>query len=100
MENDKPGQKLIIKGVTRDGRKFRPSDWAQRLTTSVANHTRGRRLRFHPKVHMASIDGVNAVVVDVSLKGDDPMLYDFLVNFAEGNDLQVEEVEDGASVTG
>lgn len=93
MEQNKRGPILIIKGITRDGRKFRPSDWAQRLTTSVATQTRGRRIRFHPKVRMASIEGVNAVVVDVSLRDEDPLLFDFLVNFAKGNNLQVEELE-------
>ena len=93
MEQEQSSPTLIIKGITRDGRKFRPSDWAQRLTTSVATQTRGRRIRFHPKVRMASIEGVNAVVVDVSLKEDDPMLFDFLVNFAKGNELQIEEVD-------
>jgi len=91
MERDERGPTLIIKGITRDGRKFRPSDWAQRLTTAVATQTRDRRIRFHPKVRMASIEGVNAVIVDVSLKEDDPMLFDFLLNFAEGNNLQVEQ---------
>jgi hypothetical protein len=93
MEQNNRGPILIIKGITRDGRKFRPSDWAQRLTTAVATQTRGRRIRFHPGVRMASIEGVNAVVVDVSLKDEEPLLFDFLVNFAKGNNLQIEESE-------
>lgn len=93
MEQNKRGPILIIKGMTRDGRKFRPSDWAQRLTTAVGSQTRGRRIRFHPRVRMASIEGVNAVVVDVSLKDEDPLLFEFLVNFAKGNNLQIEEAE-------
>lgn len=93
MEQKTRAPILIIKGVTRDGRKFRPSDWAQRLTTAVATQTRGRRIRFHPRVRMAAVDGVNAVVVDLSLKDEDPLLFEFLVNFAKENNLQIEESE-------
>ncbi|SCZ61173.1 DUF3579 domain-containing protein [Thiohalomonas denitrificans] len=83
--------KIIIKGVTRDGRKFRPSDWAQRLTTAVARPGPKGRVRFHPKVAMTTKDGVNCVVIDRSLEEEDPMLFEFLTNFADFNNLDVEE---------
>jgi len=89
--------KVIVKGVTRDGRKFRPSDWAQRLTTAVASYNpgkRSRRARFHPRVRMATIDGVNCVVIDEELKTEDPMLFEFLLNFGEGNNLEIIETAD------
>jgi hypothetical protein len=83
--------KLLIKGLTLEGRTFRPSDWAQRLTTAVGTPGPGRRVQFHPKVHMATIDGVNCVVVDGSLQEEDPRLYQFLVSFGKNNGLQIEE---------
>lgn len=82
---------IIIKGLTREGRTFRPSDWAQRLTTAVGVPGPGRRVSFHPKVHMATIEGVNCVVVEGSLREEDPRLFDFLVNFGKNNNLQIEE---------
>ena len=85
-----PGR-IIIKGITTDGRKFRPSDWAQRLTTAVATPGPGRRIRFHPKVKMATIEGVNAVVIDASLAEEEPLLYEFLLGFARNNELQITE---------
>jgi len=88
--SDEP-EKVVIHGVTRAGRKFRPSDWAQRLTTAVAAYGSQRRIRFHPKVRMASIDGINCVVFDADLADTEPMLYDFLMGFARGNDLQLTE---------
>lgn len=84
-------KQIIIKGVTRGGRKFRPSDWAQRLTTAVASPGPGRHIRFHPKVNMATYDGINCVVVDASLEEDEPMLYEFLLNFGRDNDLEIVE---------
>ena len=83
-----PGR-IIIKGITTEGRKFRPSDWAQRLTTAVATPGPGRRIRFHPKVKMATIEGVNAVVIDADLAEEEPLLYEFLLGFARNNALQI-----------
>jgi hypothetical protein len=81
--------KIIIKGLTKDGKKFRPSDWAERLTSAVATYGRGRRVVFHPKVRMATIEGVSCVLVDADLEQTDPMLFGFLMNFGEGNNLQI-----------
>jgi len=83
--------RMVIKGVTRSGRIFRPSDWAQRLATAVARPGPDRRVLFHPRVGMATLDGVNCVVVDLRLREEDPRLYQFLIRFAESNELQMEE---------
>ncbi len=83
--------KIVIKGVTKDGRKFRPSDWAQRLATAVGTPGTDRRIRYHPKVKVAAIDGINCVVVDKALEESEPMLYSFLVEFADSNNLEVEQ---------
>ncbi len=98
MEID--NNKVIIKGITEDGRRFRPSDWAQRLSTAAAammpqGRNAGRRARrpFHPKVNTAIIDGINSVVVDKSLAEEDPRLYKFLINFAKENRLVVENLD-------
>ena len=81
--------KITIKGLTQDGNKFRPSDWAERLTASVATFARGRRMIFHPSVRMATIDGISCVVVDSDLEQQDPMLFSFLMDFGTGNNLQI-----------
>jgi len=86
-------KKIVIKGVTQEGAKFRPSDWATRLTNAVSKPGRGGRLIYNPKVKMALIDGINCVVIDPSLESEEPMLYAFLINFATTNNLQVETPE-------
>lgn len=86
-------KKIIIRGVTQDGRRFRPSDWAQRLSTAVGSIGPGRRVMFHPKVTMALIEGISCVVVDATLEGEEPQLYDFLIKFGEHNNLQIDRVE-------
>ncbi len=84
-------EKIIIKGITTSGKKFRPSDWAQRLATAVGTSGPGRRIKYHPKVQVALIEGINCVVIVKSLEEEAPMLYSFLTNFADTNQLQVED---------
>lgn len=81
-------EKVIIRGQTKDGSKFRPSDWAERLCGAVASYGPGRRIIFHPNVNLASIDGVKCVVIDAFLEQNDEMLFDFLMEFARDNNLQ------------
>ncbi|MDT8372094.1 MAG: DUF3579 domain-containing protein [Gammaproteobacteria bacterium] len=81
--------KVIIQGLTENGGKFRPSDWAERLCGAVATYGPGRRIIFHPNVKLASIKGVKCVVIDASLEEDDEMLFEFLIDFAGENKLQI-----------
>ena len=42
MAEDKKPKKIIIEGVTTEGKKFRPSDWAERMSGSLStfkNHS-------------------------------------------------------------
>lgn len=80
---------ITIVGVTSEGKKFRPSDWAERLTTVVAKQGRDHRMVFNPKVAMAVDGGINSVVVDATLEADDPDTYDYLFGFGKANDLQM-----------
>lgn len=80
--------KVIIQGITQDGNKFRPSDWAERLCGAVATYGPGRRIIFHPNVKLASIEDVKCVVIDAELEEDDEMLFEFLTDFANENNLQ------------
>lgn len=81
--------KVIILGLTKEGGKFRPSDWAERLCGAVASYGPGRRIIFHPNVKLASHQGVKCVVIDASLEEDDEMLFEFLTDFADENNLQI-----------
>ncbi|BDZ72909.1 MULTISPECIES: DUF3579 domain-containing protein [Methylophaga] len=83
-------EKVIIRGITLDGGKFRPSDWAERLCGAVASYGPGRRIIFHPNVRLATLDGIKCVVVDASLESTDEMLFEFLMDFAKDNKLQID----------
>ena len=86
---------LIILGLTRDGRAFRPSDWSERLASAMACFRRGgvgmapgAHVGYSPLCVPSVIDGVRSVIVSEELRTIEPMAWDFVVNFARDNDLQ------------
>jgi len=85
---------LVIWGVTREGRPFRPSDWCDRLAGLVSVFGSDQRLAYSPLVRPVTVAGVRAVVVGRALADLEPRLYAFLAGFARDNELQSEEVED------
>ncbi len=82
---------FVIQGTTRDGKPFRPSDWAERLCGVMAAFGGDRRMQYSPFVHPVTANGVRCVVVDVRLEDIEPMAYRFLVNFANDNELRMRD---------
>jgi len=95
-------KEVFILGLTRAGKTFRPSDWAERLAGVMSQFRPGgpqpgSHLRYSPWcVPSTLFDGVKCVVVHRDLRNHEPMAWDFCLNFARDNDLQVRE-DDGAS---
>jgi hypothetical protein len=44
-------------------------------------------------VKLASIDGVKCVVIDAVLETSDEMLFEFLMDFADDNNLQTDRLD-------
>jgi hypothetical protein len=80
---------LVIVGVTLDGRKFRPSDWAERLCGLMAQFGAADRNRYSPYAYPVIVNGEKCVVVDARLAEIEPLAYRFLEGFARDNDLVV-----------
>ena len=78
---------VVIWGVTRSGRKFRPSDWSERLAGLTAAFKLSDRLAYSPLVSPVELRGVPAVIVAGKLQKIEPRLYQFLLNFARDNEL-------------
>ena len=105
-----PSEKLrefVIHGVTLDGRSFRPSDWAERLASAMSCFRPegsvggiGAFIGYSPFCVPTVVGGVKCVIVNEALKGIEPMAWDFVMNFARDNQLQLGEVSGGASVPG
>ena len=89
-------REVFIQGVTRDGRTFRPSDWAERLAGVMSSFRPGgaqpgSHLSYSPWCIPTVIDGVKCVIVNRALRDHDVMAWDFVLNFAKDNDLKVSE---------
>ena len=80
---------FIIVGLTREGRKFRPSDWAERLCGVMSAFGAERKMKYSPYVGPGDYNGEKAVFVDGRLGEIEPMAYRFMLNFAQDNDLQI-----------
>jgi len=86
---------FIIVGLTREGRKFRPSDWAERLCGVMSAFGAERKMKYSPYVGPGDYNGEKAVVlVDARLYDVEPLAYKFMVNFANDNNLQIEWMGD------
>lgn len=89
-------KEIFIQGITSNGQTFRPSDWAERLAGVMSQfHPGGKNpgahLSYSPWCTPKVINGIKCVVVNVALRDYDGMAWDFVMNFAQDNDLQVVE---------
>jgi hypothetical protein len=97
MTSPKP-REVFIQGITKDGRTFRPSDWAERLAGAMSCFRpggsaggKGAYIGYSPYCVPRVINGVKYVIVNEALKDIEPMAWDFVMNFARDNNLQVAE---------
>ncbi|ALT77517.1 MULTISPECIES: DUF3579 domain-containing protein [unclassified Roseateles] len=94
---EKP-REVFIQGLTADGKTFRPSDWAERLAGAMSCFRPGGvrggigdYIGYSPLCVPRVINGVKCVIVNEELRGLEPMAWDFVMNFARDNNLQVAE---------
>lgn len=94
----RPHRQVFIQGTTLDGRTFRPSDWAERLAGAMScfrpggtTAGPGAHIGYSPYCVPRVISGVKFVIVDEALRDIEPMAWDFVMNFARDNQLQVSD---------
>ena len=97
MTSPKP-REFFIQGLTLDGQPFRPSDWAERLAGAMScfrpegvRGDIGAFIGYSPLCVPRLIGGVKCVIVNETLKDIEPMAWDFVMNFARDNQLQLAE---------
>ena len=85
-----------ILGLTVDGRTFRPSDWAERLAGAMScfrpegvQAGRSAPIGYSPLCIPSAVNGVKCVIVSEALKQVELLAWDFVMNFARDNQLQV-----------
>jgi hypothetical protein len=88
---------IIIEGLTRAGKPFRPSDWVDRMCSSYASFGADRKLRYSPFLKPQLLNGVRCLAVDMRLKEINPEGFKQLMLFVEENQLNVKDA-DGNSI--
>lgn len=83
-------ESFVIIGVTTSGKRFRPSDWADRLCGVLSAYGPNRRFGYSPYAQPGTHAGEKCVFVNAKIREIEPMAYAFLSHFAKDNDLQVE----------
>ena len=89
-------KEVFIQGVTRAGKTFRPSDWAERLAGVMSQFRPGgvrpgSHLIYSPWCIPSAVGGIKCVVVHPDLRDAEPLAWEFCMNFAKDNELQVFE---------
>ena len=90
-------KEVFILGQTRDGRTFRPSDWAERLAGVMSPFRPGgaggrdAHIGYSPYCKPQVLDGVKCVIVNEAIRDIELMAWDFVMHFARDNDLRVVE---------
>jgi hypothetical protein len=89
-------REVFIQGLTKDGKTFRPSDWAERLAGAMSCFRPGGSvggpgafIGYSPYCVPRVINGVKCVIVNEALRDIEPMAWDFVMHFARDNNLQV-----------
>ena len=86
-------KKIIIEGVTTEGKTFRPSNWAERMSGQLSTFKK-RKIKYSPMLQPSIRDGNHCVVLDPKLKESNPQLYSSILTFAEKNTLRICKSDD------
>ncbi|MFZ2649514.1 MAG: DUF3579 domain-containing protein [Burkholderiaceae bacterium] len=92
-------RELLIVGMTVQGKVFRPSDWSERLAGAMsafrpAGSPAGIAsfIGYSPHCVPRTVQGHKCVLVNEALRGIEAMAWDFVMNFARDNQLEVRDV--------
>ncbi len=80
---------IIIEGVTPQGKVFRPSDWAERMSGSMATF-KNSRIQYSPLLQPSvNHEGYKCILLDPKLKESSPQVYQDILDFAKANNLKI-----------
>ena len=79
---------LIIEGTTTEGKKFRPSDWVDRICGMLAGFKQ-QKVTYSDYLRPLVYKSVNCVAVRKQMEQDLPDTFTFIMQFANDNKLIV-----------
>ena len=91
---DPEDKKIVIEGITPQGKAFRPSDWAERMSGTMASF-KNSRILYSPLLQPSvNHEGYKCVLLDPKLKESSPQVYQAILDFAKTNHLKICGEED------
>ena len=87
-------KRIIIEGITENGRKFRPSDWAERMSGALSTFGRDQRIQYSPLLQPMTVNGIKCVSIDPQLKDSFPEMFAYIMRWVDTNRLKVVEIDD------
>jgi Protein of unknown function (DUF3579) len=87
--SNKNMQHIIIEGLTREGKPFRPSDWVDRTCSTYARFGTDKKLIYSPFLKPIVKNGTRSLEVNLQLKTNNPEGFEQLIQFANENNLNI-----------
>ncbi len=84
--------RYIIESYTEDGRKFRPSDWIDRIASLDASYGAFQRLVYSDLLYPELYQGQKTLIIDTALEEVNPVLFAYVMNFVKTNGLKMSKV--------
>ncbi len=86
-------KKFLIKGITLEGKTFRPSDWIDRLCSLAADFNHNHRLVFSSHLYPVMVENKRCLLVNEELSQHFPDMYKHVMNFVALNRLTCVEAD-------
>lgn len=81
---------ILINGETSDGKKFRPSDWCERLHSTLRALDPEEYEECAEYVHLVNGKNGRGILINHLLSDINPMLFNFFMNFVKHNHLRAD----------
>ena len=86
---DRKDKPIVIEGITTQGKEFRPSDWAERMSGALASF-KNSRIQYSPLLQPSiNNEGYKCILLDPKLKESSPQIYQSILDFAKANHLKI-----------
>jgi hypothetical protein len=79
---------IIIEGQTESGKKFRPSDWVDRLCCILADF-HDKKFSYSPFLRPMMFKDMQCVAIKRQLANDSPEVFEYIIQFANDNHLVI-----------
>lgn len=79
---------IIIEGQTESGKKFRPSDWVDRLCCILADF-HDKKFSYSPFLRPMMFKEMQCVAIKRQLADDSPEVFEYIIQFANDNHLVI-----------